>query len=32
MRDILDIIENVDTIYNSNSSLAILKDFERVFD
>lgn len=32
MRDILDIIENIDTIYNSNSSLAILKDFERVFD
>lgn len=32
MPDILDIIENIDTIYNSNSSLAILKDFERVFD
>lgn len=32
MRDILDIIENIDTIYNSNSSLAILKDYERVFD
>lgn len=32
MRDILDIIENIDTLYNSNSSLAILKDFERVFD
>jgi len=32
MRDILDVIENIDTIYNSNSSLAILKDFERVFD
>jgi hypothetical protein len=32
MADILDIIENIDTIYNSNSSLAILKDFERVFD
>ena len=32
MRDILEIIENIDTIYNSNSSLAILKDYERVFD
>lgn len=32
MADILDIIENIDTIYNSNSSLAILKDYERVFD
>jgi hypothetical protein len=32
MRDILDIIENIDTLYNSNSSLAVLKDFERVFD
>lgn len=32
MRDILDVIENVNTIYNNNTSLAILKDFERVFD
>ena len=32
MHDILDIIENINTIYNNNSSLAILKDFERVFD
>jgi hypothetical protein len=32
MADILDIIENIDTIYNSNTSLAILKDYERVFD
>ena len=32
MADILDIIENIDTIYNSNSSLAMLKDYERVFD
>lgn len=32
MADILDIIENISTIYNSNSSLAILKDYERVFD
>lgn len=32
MADILDIIKNVSTIYESNDSLAILKDFERVFD
>lgn len=32
MLDILDIINNIDTIYNSNSSLSILKDFERVLD
>jgi hypothetical protein len=32
MADILDIIKNISTIYESNSSLAILKDYERVFD
>lgn len=32
MRDILDVIKNVETIYNNNSSLAVLKDFERVLD
>lgn len=32
MRDILDVIENVQAIYNSNSSLSTLKDFERVLD
>ena len=32
MHDISDIIDNISTIYNSNSSLAILKDYERVFD
>lgn len=32
MPDILDVIENINTIYNSNNSLAILKDYERVFD
>ena len=32
MRDILDVIENIQTIYNNNSSLNILKDFERVLD
>ena len=32
MKDILDVIKNVETIYNNNSSLAVLKDFERVLD
>jgi hypothetical protein len=32
MADILDVIENINTLYNSNSSLAILKDYERVID
>ncbi len=32
MRDILDVIENIQTIYNSNSSLSTLKDIERVLD
>lgn len=32
MLDILDVISNVETIYNTNSSLSVLKDFERVLD
>lgn len=32
MADILDIIENINTIYNNNTSLSILKDYERVFE
>jgi hypothetical protein len=32
MRDILEIIKNVETIYSNNSSLGALKDFERVLD
>jgi hypothetical protein len=32
MRDILDVIENIQTIYSNNSSLNTLKDFERVLD
>jgi len=32
MQDVLDIIKNVDTIYNSNTSFQVLKDFERVID
>ena len=32
MRDILDVIKNVESIYTTNSSLSTLKDFERVLD
>jgi len=32
MHDILDIIKNIDSLYENNSSLAALKDFERVLD
>lgn len=32
MLDILEIIKNIDTIYSTNSSLGVLKDFERVLD
>jgi len=32
MYDILDIIRNVSDLYENNSSLAVLKDFERVID
>jgi hypothetical protein len=32
MLDILEIIKNVETIYSTNSSLGVLKDFERVLD
>jgi hypothetical protein len=32
MRDILDVIKNIQTIYSTNSSLSVLKDFERVID
>lgn len=32
MYDILDIIRNVSDLYQNNTSLAILKDFERVID
>lgn len=30
MKDILEVIKNVESIYNSNSALSTLKDFERV--
>ena len=32
MHDVLDVIKNIQTLYESNSSLAALKDFERVLD
>jgi hypothetical protein len=32
MRDIKDILHNIDTIYGSNNALNTLKDFERVLD
>lgn len=32
MHDILDIIRNIQDLYENNSSLAVLKDFERVLD
>jgi hypothetical protein len=32
MHDVLDIIQNVDNIYGSNTSFNVLKDFEKVLD
>lgn len=32
MYDIVDVINNVNDIYNSNSAFSVLKDFERVLD
>jgi hypothetical protein len=32
MHDILDVIRNIDDLYENNTSLAVLKDFERVID
>lgn len=32
MKDVLDIIKNIQSIYENNTSLAVLKDFERVLD
>lgn len=32
MHDILDVIQNIQDLYENNSSLAVLKDFERVLD
>ena len=32
MQDVVDIIKNVERVYDSNSSLQVLKDFERVLD
>jgi hypothetical protein len=32
MKDVLDIIKNIESIYDSNTSFQVLKDFERVLD
>lgn len=32
MHDILDVIKNIESIYSTNSTLSVLKDFERVLD
>lgn len=32
MHDIIDVIRNIQDLYENNSSLAVLKDFERVLD
>lgn len=32
MYDILDVIRNIDDLYENNTSLSVLKDFERVLD
>lgn len=32
MHDIIDVIQNIQDLYENNSSLAVLKDFERVLD
>ena len=32
MQDTLDIIKNIDNLYNSDTAFAVLKDFERVLD
>lgn len=32
MHDVLDVIKNIQDLYENNSSLAVLKDFERVLD
>jgi len=32
MHDILDIIRNIDDLYENNTSISVLKDFERVLD
>lgn len=32
MLDILEVIKNVESIYNTNTNLSVLKDFERVID
>jgi len=32
MKDVLDIVKNIETVYESNTAFQVLKDFERVLD
>ena len=32
MQDVMDVIKNVESIYDSNTAFNVLKDFERVLD
>ena len=32
MQDVMDIVKNIDNIYNSDTAFSVLKDFERVLD
>ena len=32
MHDVLNIVKNIESIYESDTALAVLKDFERVLD
>ena len=32
MHDVMDIVKNIESIYNSDTSFSVLKDFERVLD
>ena len=32
MADILEVIKNIESLYSNNTSLSILKDFERVLE
>jgi len=32
MQDVMDIIKNVESIYDSNTAFNVLKDFEKVLD
>ena len=32
MQDVVDIIKNIESIYDNNTSFQVLKDYERVLD